>query len=291
LKNWQIKQLKELTRGKHGERRKEILRYLSTNPGATPYQIAKELYPGGAGLSHKAAGEQLKKLSELKDDVTKEPILFGIREEKGASYYSLSDEARELCKKAGITLPSALGEELVDEFNGLLNGQLTIEEKEDLRKLMTEEVVGALFEIADRYHEGIKGLAKVESKTDVKRALLGIWIYESEKAALEYKQENLRKMAIAVWGSKFGKKVAKRAPRFFPAIDQRLQEALIALPLVKKRRLELKFNKLAASMEGMIKQNPFLHDVREGVIIAHGTRIGIAAAFPILIQKRTGGEK
>ena len=219
-------------------------------------------------------------------------LFFEIREEKGVSYYSLSDEARRLCKKAGITLPSARGEELVDEFNGLLNEQLTIEEKEDLRKLMTEEVVGTLFEIADRYHEGIKGLAKVESKTDVKRALLGIWIYESEKLALEEnKQENLRKIAIAVWGSKFGKTVAKKVLRFFPAIDQRLQEALIALPLVKKRYLELKFNKLAASMERMIKQNPFLHDVREGVITANEIRIGFAAAFPILIQKRTGGEK
>lgn len=284
VRNWKIGRLIELTRGKHGERRKAFLRYLATHPGATPYQIAKEFYPGGAGLSHKAVRLQLKRISDFKDGIT--PVLLErTKNDRGASHYSLTREARGLCGEVGISLPSGLGEELVNKLNGLVKEPLPLDEKVRLRELVPPEVINTLFEISDKCHEEFRKLSGLPVNDDTRRAFLGVWIYEAEKRFMEYRQD---KKFIAdgisrIFGPSIGKIARKNLSHHFSMVDKRLSNYLVALPLVKSKPPEIqqKITKFSLLLDQLAKENSFLREIREGVQANHVTRVGMAIIFSI----------
>lgn len=287
-----IRALKELTRGKCGERRKAILRYIKNRPGVTAYQIAKEIYPKSVELSYKAARIQLKKLSELKDNQTGESFLLVEKQEDGVFHYSLAPDAERLCKVAGITLPAHKGEELVNGLNGFLKEPLSQVLKNHLRELIPPDVMTTLFEISDKCQQEYQRLSGLSVNDDIKRAFLAVWMYEAEEAFKDYKSVNktIFKFASEMFGSRIGKLARKDSPRSFSILDKRMEKYLIAVPIIKRKPKEVKqkIDKLSRFLEQLAKENPTLQDIRASVQTAHGTRIGIALFYETL-QKGRGG--
>ena len=273
---------------RRGRRRRELLKFVAENPGATPYQIAKKLY-GNPLAYHKTIVNMLRMFER------RVPGLFEEKTEGRARYISLSEKGKDFCKRVGIVPLSAEAESVVKFISSRMpeDKPLTFEESGRLYRALSPEVCETALEVYRLTHRS--------QKAEVGHQILaGIWSYEIE-AALKRERE-----------AKFKPYLEAIVKQFKPAIDrglisrrdvERTSEKILleaekkyeALRVVESAGLAEKFDGLLSLLNSVVLRSPSLEALKEEVMRGHewwvaGRILGASVTHLLGFENKKGGE-
>jgi hypothetical protein len=253
-----------------GLRRRQILKYIVENPGASQFEIARGVYGNErAAHSYKSLRLHLRRFEKLG--------IISITRGRPCKV-SLTDEGLRLCKINEIEILSKTAKEfarILDSWKILAN-KLTTNEENQLLGLLSAQVLVCLFTISsslplpvpDDFKEKYLNL-KPKPTIDVWGCLKGLWVYEMEL------REPPRLISIP-----FSRAAKRAACSYYPP----------GVALVRAHNLTQKFQDLSILFAELALKNPRLAYLRDHVKAAYSDHRAPHSREE-KVKEKEGGEK
>lgn len=264
-----IDKFKKLTdpKTKGGCKRREILGFISKNPGRTAYEITRCVY--GDPKSYKSTVFHLRKLQkifELVVDTEWGSLLEEKREYQGTKI-SLTENGETLCRQVNIKPPIGRADELIMDLNRVLREPLVPTQIKNLRVLLLDSLLCVLYKIAQDYQEAYLNAGytaeALKLPTDLDKILCSVWVYDVERR--EIKKLLDRSTGDPIFDHPTGD----------PLLDKYWQETveegkkwLIAVPKVSPELGE-KMDKLVGLLDEIVGNDPFLLKMKHTTQMEH----------------------